>query len=104
MVSKLASRQSCPGFESQLSGHFFRGKIVDVADVNQRRCLEESGWCLEHADQTHLVLASDKLLLQIHSAPHYRSVMAEDLELFEVGSKQNFLSRKFLPGVKTGKQ
>ena len=33
-------------------------KIVDVAEVNQRRWLEESGQWLENVDQTHLVLAS----------------------------------------------
>ena len=31
--------------------------------VNQRRCLEESGQRLENVDQTHLVLASGKLVL-----------------------------------------
>ena len=39
-------------------------KIVDVAEVNQRRWLEESGLWLENVDQTHLVLASGKLVLQ----------------------------------------
>ena len=36
-----------------------------VANVNQRRCcVEESEQWLENADQTHLVLASGKLVLQ----------------------------------------
>ena len=39
-------------------------KIVDVAEVNQWRCLEESREWIENVDQTHLVLASDKLVLQ----------------------------------------
>ena len=39
-------------------------KIVDVAEVNQRRWLEESGQWLENVDQTHIVLASGKLVLQ----------------------------------------
>ena len=38
--------------------------IVNVADVNQRRCLRESGQWLENVEQTHLVLASGKLVLQ----------------------------------------
>ena len=40
MISILASGPSCPGFDSQ---NYFRGKIVDVTEVNQWRCLEESG-------------------------------------------------------------
>ena len=39
-------------------------KIVDVAEVNQWHCLDESGQWLENLDQTHLVLASGKLVLQ----------------------------------------
>ena len=39
-------------------------KIVDVAEVYQRGCLEESGHCLENVDQTHLVQTSGKLVLQ----------------------------------------
>ena len=31
---------------------------------NQWRCLEESGQCLENVDQTHLVPASGKLVLE----------------------------------------
>ena len=37
---------------------FQRKTIVTVAEVNQQRCLEESGQWLENVDQTHLVLAS----------------------------------------------
>ena len=43
---------------------FFRGKIINVSEVNQWRWLEESGQWLENVDQTHLVLASGKLVLQ----------------------------------------
>ena len=39
-------------------------KIVDVAEVNKWRCLEESGQWLENADQNHLTLGSGKLVLQ----------------------------------------
>ena len=64
MYSILAYRLCCPWFYSQHSPKKFIGKIVDVADVNQRRCLEESGQWLENVDHTHLVLVSDKLVLQ----------------------------------------
>ena len=43
---------------------FFCGKIIDVAEVNQRPWLEESGQGLENGDRTHLVLASGKPVLQ----------------------------------------
>ena len=35
---------------------------MNVAEVNQQCCLEESGQWLENVDQTYLVLASGKLL------------------------------------------
>ena len=42
---------------------FSEEKIVNVAEVNQQRCLESEPW-LENVEQTHLVLASRKLVLQ----------------------------------------
>ena len=39
---------------------FFRGIIVNVAEVNQQCYLEESGQWIENVDQTHLVLDSGK--------------------------------------------
>ena len=60
IVSMLASVPSRPWFNSQLSPKNFRGKTVNVAEVNQRRYLEESGH--ENVD---LVLASAKLALEI---------------------------------------
>ena len=33
-----------------------------LAEVNPRRCLEESEQWLENVDQTHLILASGKLV------------------------------------------
>ena len=36
-------------------------KLVDVAEVVQLHCLEESGQWLENVDQMHVVLASGKL-------------------------------------------
>ena len=60
MISILASRPSCTGFNSQHSWDIFWWKNVSVAEVNQRHCLEESGQCLENVDRTHLRLASGK--------------------------------------------
>ena len=42
----------------------FRGKIIDVAEVYQRCRLEESGQWLKNVNQTCLVLASGKPVLQ----------------------------------------
>ena len=39
-------------------------KIIDVAEVDQQRCLEESGQRLENVDQSHLALARVKLVIQ----------------------------------------
>ena len=65
-VSIRASGPSCPGFDSQGSRNYFCDltKFVAVTEVNQQRCLEESGQWLENVDRTHLVLASGKLVLQ----------------------------------------
>ena len=38
--------------------------FVNVAEVNQWRCLEQSGQWLENVDWTHLALASGKVVLQ----------------------------------------
>ena len=40
-----------------------KGKIIDVAEVNQRCCLEESEKMLENVNPTHLGLASGKLVV-----------------------------------------
>ena len=58
MVSILATGPSCPRFDPQRSRILFRGKIVDDAGVNPRRCLEKSGQWLENVDQTHWLVAS----------------------------------------------
>ena len=58
MASIIASGHRCPWFISQ---HFQKNsddKIVEVAEVNQVRFLEESGQWLENVDQTQLVMAS----------------------------------------------
>ena len=39
--------------------------IPNVAEVNQRHWIKESGPSVENVDRTHLVLDSDKLVLQI---------------------------------------
>ena len=49
------------GFDSRHSQKNFSGKITDIAEVNQRHWLEESGQWLENVD---LVLASGKQVLQ----------------------------------------
>ena len=39
-------------------------EIVNVAEVNQQFCSEESGQRLENVDRTHLVRVSGNLVLQ----------------------------------------
>ena len=69
MVSIRDTRPSSPWFDSQ--------EIVYVAEINQWRCSEESGQWLENVDQTHLVLASGKLVLQ--------KTLDPDIHLFVAG-------------------
>ena len=64
MVSILASRPSRPRFDSQRSQKNSEETIVNVAEVNQRSCSEETEQWLENVDPTHRVLASGKLPLQ----------------------------------------
>ena len=64
MASILASGLSCPGFDSQCAQKISEEKIINIAEVNQWRWLEESVQWLENVDQTHLVLASGKPELQ----------------------------------------
>ena len=53
-----------------MDSNFFGGKIIDVAEVNQRPWLEESGQWLENVERTHLVLSSGKPLLQKVDSQH----------------------------------
>ena len=46
MVGILASVPSCHGFDYQCTPKISEEKLVDVARVNPRRCLEESGHML----------------------------------------------------------
>ena len=55
MVGTLASAPCCARLDSQPSQVFFGGKIINVAQVNQQRRLEESEQWLENVDQTYLV-------------------------------------------------
>ena len=55
----LPARVQFPGFPK-----FCNKKIVDVAEVNQWRCLEDSGQWLENVDRAHLALTSGKPVLQ----------------------------------------
>ena len=64
MVCILASGPSFPGSIPSIPEKISEDKIVDVAEFNQWRCLEESQQGLEIFDRTYLVLASGKLVLQ----------------------------------------
>ena len=64
MVSIFASETSCPWFDSRHYKKISEAKIVDAAEANQKRSLEESRQWLQTVDQTHLVLASGKQILQ----------------------------------------
>ena len=62
MVSTIASKPSCPKFDSQCFEVFSEEKSLMLpAEVDQRHSLGESEQWLESVDKTHLVLASDKL-------------------------------------------
>ena len=63
MASILAFGPNCPGSYSQHYLQNILGKNANVAEVNQWRCLEERERWLKNVDQTHLVLASGKLVL-----------------------------------------
>ena len=51
-------------FDSQHSKKISEEQIIDVAEFNQRRWLEETGQWLENVDQIHPVLANGKPILQ----------------------------------------
>ena len=68
--SILASRPSCPKFDSQHSRIFSRGKnLLTLLRLTNQWCwFEESGQWLENNEWTHLVLACGKPALQEHYA------------------------------------
>ena len=51
---------AAPGSIPSAPKTFSDQKNVDVAEVNQQYCLEESEQCLENANRTYLVLANGK--------------------------------------------
>ena len=55
---------AAPGLIFSVPQNFTEENIVNVAEVNQQRCIEESGQWLENVGQTYLVLASGMLELQ----------------------------------------
>ena len=61
-----AAPELIPGIPKKISSE----RIVDVAEVHQRCCLEESGQRLDYVNQTHLALASGKLVLQKKHSRH----------------------------------
>ena len=64
MAHLLAYLLLDPAAQGLIPKKIFRGKIVNVAEVNQGRYLEESGQWLENVVRTQLVPASGKLVLQ----------------------------------------
>ena len=63
-LAYLLLHPDAPGLIPSIPEIISEEKFVDVAEVNQLRCLEESGQWLDNVDQIHLVLASGKLVLQ----------------------------------------
>ena len=68
MVNILAAKPSSLGFNSKRFKKFSSGKIVDVAEENQWRKLQESRQWLKYVDRTYLVLVSGKIVLQKRNA------------------------------------
>ena len=64
MVKELLPLSATLGSIPSITKKIQEEKIVDVAEVYQGRCVEKSGQYLENVDQTHLVLASGKRVLQ----------------------------------------
>ena len=62
-LAYLLTYPPAPGLIPTISKKNSEEKIVDAAEVNQQRCLEEIELWLENVDRTHLLLASGKLVL-----------------------------------------
>ena len=60
----VASQPAALGLIPSIPTKKFSEKIIDVAEVNQWRGLEESRQWLENVDRLHLVLASSKPVQQ----------------------------------------
>ena len=63
-LAYLLLEPAAPGSIPSIPEIFSEEKIVNVAEVNLRGSLEENGPWIENVDQTNLVLASGKLVLQ----------------------------------------
>ena len=66
----MLSDPVAPGLTPCIPEFFSEEKIIDTAEVIQRRWLEEREQWLENVDRIHLVLASGKLVLQKTIARH----------------------------------
>ena len=78
--SIIASRPSCPWFDSQRSWNFFREKIVVVAKVNQLCTLEESEDWRENVDRTRLAIQCYKNLQPVIDFNKLQVVLGEDVQ------------------------
>ena len=75
-LANLLLGLAAPGLIPSIPKKNFRGKIIDVGEVNQLRWLEESGQWLENVDRTHLVQASGKpVLLKMICGPQTANVL-----------------------------
>ena len=63
-IQSLLPDPAAPGAIPSVSNKFSEEKIVDVVEVSQQSCLEESGQWLENIEWNRLVQASGKLVLQ----------------------------------------
>ena len=72
-LASLLADQTTPGLIPSIPVKNLNEKIVEVAEVNQQRWLEESGQWLENVDRTRLVLASGEPVQQ-KSQPSSASV------------------------------
>ena len=57
-LAHLLPDPAAPGSIARIPEFFSEKKIVNVTEVNQKRCLEEIGQCLENVEPAHVVLAS----------------------------------------------
>ena len=65
MVTYLLTDPAAPGLIPNIPEIFWEEKNVDVVEIIQWRCLEESsGQWIVNTDQNHIVLASGKLVYQ----------------------------------------
>ena len=58
-------------FDKRGRGAAFPKIYFNVAEFSRRRWLEEGGQSLENVDRTHLVMASEKLVLQKSYFPSF---------------------------------